>query len=72
MSQAIFTVLAFVALLALLPLGVKWFMQRRLGPAGAESDVRLMNFARKQGVGDRLEITGYLPDDEFRRRLVTA
>ena len=36
MSQAIFTVLAFVALLALLPLGVKWFMQRRLGPAGAD------------------------------------
>ena len=36
MSQAIFTVLAFVALLALLPMGVKWYTQRRLGGAGSE------------------------------------
>ena len=36
MSQGIVTVLAFVALLALLPMAVKWYMQRRLGGAGAE------------------------------------
>ena len=43
-----------------------------LGAAGSESDMRLMNFAREKGVEDRLEITGYLQDEEFRRRLTTA
>jgi glycosyltransferase involved in cell wall biosynthesis len=43
-----------------------------LGAAGSESDLRLMSFAREKGVEDRLEITGYLQDDEFRRRLTTA
>jgi glycosyltransferase involved in cell wall biosynthesis len=31
-----------------------------------------MSLAREKGVKDRLEVTGYLPDEEFRRRLSIA
>jgi glycosyltransferase involved in cell wall biosynthesis len=43
-------------------------------PAAHASDRRshLMELAKRKGVHDRLRVTGYLPEDEYRRYLLTA
>ena len=43
-----------------------------VGAAGSENYMRVMNLVREKGVQDRVEVTGYLQDEEFQRQLSTA
>jgi glycosyltransferase involved in cell wall biosynthesis len=43
-----------------------------VGSSAYEHYSRVMSLARDKGVKDRLEVTGYLPDEEFQRRLSMA
>lgn len=44
----------------------------RLGTAGSRTASRLIALAGEKGVADRVRITGYLPDEEYHRRLAAA
>jgi glycosyltransferase involved in cell wall biosynthesis len=43
-----------------------------LSSLGSEHYTWVMNLARQKGVHDRLEVTGYLPDEEYQRYLAAA
>jgi glycosyltransferase involved in cell wall biosynthesis len=43
-----------------------------LGSLGSEHYSWVMNLARQKGVHDRLEVTGYLPDEEYQRYMAAA
>lgn len=43
-----------------------------VGQSGAEQYARIMDFVREKGVQDRLEVTGYLDDEEFQRHIRAA
>jgi glycosyltransferase involved in cell wall biosynthesis len=45
---------------------------KSLAGFGSSHYSQLMDFARERGVIDRLEVTGYLPDAEYRQRLGSA
>jgi glycosyltransferase involved in cell wall biosynthesis len=40
-----------------------------VGPSSQQQYAEILDLVRQRGIGGQLEVTGYLPDEEFRRRL---